>query len=164
MTAEIVVVGAGGFGREVLDVIEAMNAVQPTWTVLGVADGSPRPADVERLQRRGIRLLGADDKVLADCSPTHFVVGIGSPAIRREVAEKFESHGWMPATVAHPSATTGADVELGGGTVIWLMITAPAPTLVPDPRLTSPEIEASGLTVTKSPKTASCPTVEFRLT
>lgn len=38
MTSPIVIVGCGGFGREVCDVIDAVNAVSNTWNLLGFVD------------------------------------------------------------------------------------------------------------------------------
>ncbi|MCU1546596.1 MAG: putative acetyltransferase EpsM, partial [Homoserinimonas sp.] len=52
MTDEVVVVGAGGFGRETLDVIEAaISAGQPI-VLRGVVDSGPRVIDLQRLADR----------------------------------------------------------------------------------------------------------------
>ena len=32
---KVVIIGTGGFGREVLDVLEAVNQVSPTYEILG---------------------------------------------------------------------------------------------------------------------------------
>ena len=56
MTTELVIVGAGGHGRELYSVIAALNATARRWNVLGfVADV---PADTDSLERVGSRQLG----------------------------------------------------------------------------------------------------------
>ena len=56
MSLDVVVVGAGGHGREVLGVIQAINAADPagpTWRVLGfVDDGPPQRPGVGTLPGR----------------------------------------------------------------------------------------------------------------
>ena len=47
---ELVIVGAGGHGRETLDIVEAINAVKPTWEFAGFVDDGKIIAD--RLERR----------------------------------------------------------------------------------------------------------------
>lgn len=118
--AQLVVVGAGGFGREVIDVVDAINAAAPTlvWDLVGVVDDAPSDANLERLEKRGTSYLGTVDLHLTEPSPAHYVVGIGSPRVRRTIAERFDGAGRTAATLVHPAATTGFDVRIGGGTVI----------------------------------------------
>ena len=56
MPEPLVIVGAGGFGRETVDVVEAINAAQrhARWQLLGVADDSPSTENLARLGARGI--------------------------------------------------------------------------------------------------------------
>lgn len=115
MTADrVVIVGAGGFGREVLDVIEAAQRAGAPWEFVGfVDDGSP---DLELLAARGAPLLaGFDDPALGDAG---FVLGIGDPAIKRKVDGVASGYGLAPVSLVHPSATFGAGVEIGPGAVV----------------------------------------------
>lgn len=112
----IVIVGAGGHGREILDVVEAINqaSVTPPWLFLGfLDDGVP---DEQVLARRGTSWLGGTDR-LAELE-TSFVVGIGDPHIRRRIAETWATLRPVAAALVHPLASAGADVELGPGTVL----------------------------------------------
>jgi sugar O-acyltransferase (sialic acid O-acetyltransferase NeuD family) len=114
MTDSIVILGAGGFGREVLDVIEAVNSVQPTWNFLGfLDDGSP---DEGVLTRRGTKLLGPTD-MLGEID-AQFVIGIGSGSARARLDVLAASVGRKSATLVHPSATFGSDIEVGEGSII----------------------------------------------
>lgn len=117
----LVVVGAGGFGREVLDVVDATNAASesPAWRLLGVVDDRPTDRNLELLRRRGVRYIGSvDESLRAEGLDAHYVVGIGSPKIRRAIANKFQGAGWTAATLVHPSVTLGFDVSIGDGSVL----------------------------------------------
>lgn len=120
MTKEIIVIGAGGFGRETLDVIEAINAVAtpPTWRVIGVIDDAPSDVHVERLTRRGYSHLGAVPESLQYRTPAFYTIGIGSPSVRRRIAAAFSDAGWEAATLVHPSAVLGSEMHLSPGAII----------------------------------------------
>ena len=51
----LVIVGAGGFGREVLDIVEAINATNPMFDFLGFVDDDDS-LDLGLLRRRGARI------------------------------------------------------------------------------------------------------------
>lgn len=111
---ELVVVGAGGHGRELLDVVEAVNAVRPSYRLLGVLDdGTPDP---DLLAACGVRHLGPV-RLLAELD-AEYVVGIGSPRARRAIDLAATEWGRRPAVLVHPRAVVGRNVTLGPGTVI----------------------------------------------
>lgn len=120
MTEDIVVVGAGGFGRETLDVIEAVNArrLNPEWNIVGVIDDNPSDIHLRRVQQRGYDYLGS----LADASylfaRTRYVVGIGAPAVRSRIVNRITALSGEAATLVHPSAVLGSRVRLGKGSIV----------------------------------------------
>lgn len=118
MSEPIVVVGAGGFGREVLDVIDAINATAPTWDVLGVADDAPDQCNLDRLAARDVLYLGTVDEMIGGGKVISYVVGIGSPAARRRVASRLDSGGFTAVTLVHPTVTQGFGVTLGKGSIV----------------------------------------------
>jgi sugar O-acyltransferase (sialic acid O-acetyltransferase NeuD family) len=108
----IVIVGAGGHGREVLDVIEAVNEVsgmRPRFEFKGFLDDG-RP-DVHG---RG-PILGPTT-ALEDLGAS-YVIGIGDPRVRQAIDAR-SGHRCRAATLIHPAATVGRDVEIGAGTVL----------------------------------------------
>lgn len=117
MTKSLYIVGIGGFGREVHDVSMAINAVTPTWDFVGFIDEAPALTNLGLVSQRGSKLLGNVDYAL-DLKPARFVVGIGSPLARKRISARFEAAGWIAATLIHPQATLGHDVEIGAGSVI----------------------------------------------
>lgn len=120
MPEDIVVIGAGGFGREVLDVVRAINASQPepAWEIVGVLDDAPTEENLLRLKQQSVPCLG-DVRTFVETHPaTSYVIGIGSPAARRTVADRVDKAGWRAATLVHPAATLGFGVSIGTGTIV----------------------------------------------
>lgn len=114
----VVVVGASGFGRECLDVLDAMIRTGADLTVVGVADDAPSGLNLERLADRGVPYLGTLADALSGDAGWRFVIGIGSPSVRRRLAALLEDAGREPFTAVHPSATFGARTLVGDGSVI----------------------------------------------
>lgn len=114
---QLVVIGTGGFAREVLVVVDAINAAaaRPLWQVVGlVADWTPDPAALEVWG--DAPYLGPVD-VLDTMGPdVSYVIAVGATDGRRALAERV---GSRPAAVlVHPSAALGRDVQLGPGTIV----------------------------------------------
>lgn len=121
MSRPIVVVGAGGHGREVLDVIAACNAVEDDagYKLLGVVDDAPEQINLRRLDERGITFLGDLSSWLQHADRgVRYVIGIGSMLSRRAVDRRMTAAGFEPATLIHPSAVLGSAVRLSPGVVV----------------------------------------------
>lgn len=111
----LVIVGAGGFGREVLDIVEAVNAAGPMFDFLGFVDDDD-DLNVALLSRRHAAFLGAVD-TLAGIDGSH-VIGIGSPVARRSVDERIGAWRTRPVTITHPASSVASEVVLGPGAVL----------------------------------------------
>jgi sugar O-acyltransferase (sialic acid O-acetyltransferase NeuD family) len=125
MSIPLVIVGAGGHGREVHDVVEAINASSgpgagKVYDVLGwLDDGIP---DVELLDDRGVPHLGSIADLSSMNPEVRHVIGIGSPSVRRRVGEWAAREGRVAATLVHPAAVLGRHrIILGEGTVVCAM-------------------------------------------
>lgn len=113
---DLVIVGAGGLGREVLGLVQALNRVDQGPNFVGfVCDPEPEPALLSRI---GARWLGSIAHYLNEPMARHFVVGVGDPHDRRSLALRFEEHGLVPATLIHPTASIGPDVIIGDGSIV----------------------------------------------
>lgn len=115
----IVVVGGGGHASDVLGVIEDLQAAggpSGQLEVVGlVHDGD---IDASRFAGRGVSQVGQVDD-LASLDATAYVLAVEWPADRRALFERVAGSGLEPATLIHPTATVGAGVELGAGTVVF---------------------------------------------
>ena len=115
MKDDIVIVGTGGFAREVAEVIGAINAQQKRWNLLGYLDEN---SATHGTTVGGHGVLGGLDW-LRDHPDTGVVIGIGNPVNRAKVAGRLRDFGNQicPALV-HPRAWVGERVQLGVGTVV----------------------------------------------
>ena len=111
---DLVIVGVGGHGRELLDVVEAVNSVTPTWNFIGFLDDN---ADHPTLaQARGARILGPVSELKAlKCS---YALGIGNPSTRLKLDQMAEDCGAQPADLRHPTAVVGGGATIGKGCVL----------------------------------------------
>ncbi len=115
----LVVVGASGFGRECLDVVEAMVEAGEPLEVVGVVDDGPTELNLERLAARSVRYLGTiEDWLGFEDPPNRYVLGIGDPSTRRRVVARLDEAGMRPVAAIHPSATFGACSPVGEGAVV----------------------------------------------
>lgn len=107
----VVIVGAGGFGREVAW-IAGLCGVE----VVGFIDDSPEKASGEYAGRP---LLGPLRDVLARLpAGTFFHVAIGRNAVRRAVTEQAVAAGWRPLSIIAPSAIVAPSAVIGAGCFI----------------------------------------------
>jgi hypothetical protein len=116
MAEPLIVIGAGGFAREALDVLSAMN--DDRFDVMGVIDDSPSELNLERLVTRGIPYLGVVTPEVLPRARTWVVVAVGSPALRRVLWRRFKDYPVRMVTLAHPRAEIGSQCEIGIGAVI----------------------------------------------
>lgn len=117
--SKVVVVGASGFGRESLDVLQAMLDTGSLIDIIGVVDDAPSTKNLERLHERGITYLGAIDSAFAQIDrETKYVLGIGGPSIREKIVRRIEASGFTAFTAIHPTAVIGTEVSYQAGTVI----------------------------------------------
>jgi sugar O-acyltransferase (sialic acid O-acetyltransferase NeuD family) len=112
MTDRLVIVGAGGHGREALAVARAANRLRERWHLIGlVDDGVPDRRVVDH------SIVLGTTQFLIDHGDEH-VIAIGSPAVRRKVAERIGDAA--PAiSLVDPSAWIGDDVDLDDGAMVY---------------------------------------------
>ncbi|MBK8463322.1 MAG: NeuD/PglB/VioB family sugar acetyltransferase [Nigerium sp.] len=119
MTIRVVVVGAAGFGREALDVLDAMIADGADIEIVGVVDDAISGLNRDRLAARGVRFLGTRTSWFeSGRGMASYVLGIGNPAVRQRLADELDAAGLVPFTAIHPSVTFGACSVIGVGTVV----------------------------------------------
>lgn len=112
----VAIVGAGGFGREVLTVLRSIDPDEADLKFAGFV--SKDEPDSDLLHRARARWLGDDDTFLRDPCADAYVVGIANPLQRQEIARLFDGSGLEAISLIHPSAVIGFDVEIGRGAVV----------------------------------------------
>ncbi len=112
---DIVILGAGGFAREVAWLVEEINRQAPRWRILGFSDidATKRGSAVGKWHVRF-----SDDELVK--MGVAVAVGVGSPSVLTRTKEQF---GSLPAellpNLLHPSVLCDLErVSLGVGNVI----------------------------------------------
>ena len=110
---KLVVFGAGGHAKVVIDIIEQ----QGNYEITGLLD--------DDLKHRGRRFFGypvlgtrADLPALLSAQLRHAIVAIGDNADRAAVAAQLDQLGWRFANAVHPRASIGRGVNIGPGSVV----------------------------------------------
>lgn len=115
MEKRIAIFGAGGFGREVLQIIRDINGLQPTWSFAGFIVNSGFD---DKPIVHGFPILGDIDWLQAN-PDVHVVVAVGSSAARWRITNQIRRRCQNSfAVLVHPRAWIGQSVETGFGSVI----------------------------------------------
>lgn len=110
----LIIVGAGGQAKVLLDILLLRNA-----EILGLTDAVPLAQGTEVL---GLPVLGGDDRVLEyspeDVQLVNALGSVGHVRKRREVFQRFKALGYSFASVFHPAAVISRYADLGEGVQI----------------------------------------------
>lgn len=111
---DIVIVGAGGFGREVLQYVRDTFTDPARYRVKGLLDDQPRDT-------AGFDLA---DGMLGDTSSyavrdeDRFVIAVGNPGHRQLLSARLSARGARFLTLVHPRAYVARSAKLGAGCII----------------------------------------------
>ncbi len=111
---DIIIVGASGFGRELLSLIESINDIEPTWNVLGFIDDNPEALDGFDIE---YTVLGS----IRDWKPMGnelYALAIAAPKIKEKIVPQLKEKGAEFATIISPTASIGKRTIIGEGVVI----------------------------------------------
>lgn len=112
---DLVIIGVGGWGRGVHNIMEAANEASSSWNFLGFLESD---ITMHGQEVHGYPVLGGLEW-LRGRPQVAVSVGIGNSAARRKVTQALHPQYPNPfATVIHPRAWIGNRVSIGEGTVI----------------------------------------------
>jgi sugar O-acyltransferase (sialic acid O-acetyltransferase NeuD family) len=111
MSERILVFGAGGHGRAILELLADL----PGYAVAGLVDAAPPQGPV-----LGAPVLGDAAALpgLRAAGVALAVVAIGNPAARLATAARLEALGFTLPALLHPSAILARSASLGAGAVV----------------------------------------------
>lgn len=113
---DLIIFGASGLGREVAWAVERMNAVNPTWNLLGFMDDDDR---IQGSEINGYRVLGKTGDI-KEYPDAYFVCAVGASRVREKIINNMKSIN--PAvkfgTVIDPSVEMSDLVTIGEGSII----------------------------------------------
>lgn len=111
---DLVILGGGGFAREVAWLVDDLNQDSRAWNLLGFIDESP---DACGRDAGGHPVLGDFGWFDGGRRPK-VVCGVGGNRIRRRFVERAERLGLDFATLIHPTARVSRQAAVGRGSVI----------------------------------------------
>jgi sugar O-acyltransferase (sialic acid O-acetyltransferase NeuD family) len=114
MIQPLIIVGTGGSAHDVLDIVEATNAVSTTWELVGYLDDVRKPGE----GHLGLEVLGSLDTA-ARYEHCMFVIGSDwSYRLRPQVIARTGLPADRFATLVHPRAGVSSRARIGSGVVI----------------------------------------------
>lgn len=118
MKKKIILAGAGGCMRELIWQMEEQNRIRPTWEIIGYVDAA-QDAETVFVGGRSYPYLGTDDFLLSRTEAVNVAVCVGSPRLRRRIAQKLIQNPCLqfPPLVLSDTKIC-EDVRLGQGVII----------------------------------------------
>lgn len=109
----LIIIGAGGLGREVAWLVEDINRDSRTYDFLGFLD------DKSTSTVEGYPVIGTTEQWLtAPDARVRVVCAVGDPLIRYKIVQRFIGSHVSFATLVHPSVHHSRWVEFGPGTIV----------------------------------------------
>ena len=118
MNAPLFIIGAGGFGREVFSIIEALESSGGVPHPTGFIDDAPSPADLQQVDVLRSRVVGSVDDLIRRTEPFSAVLAIGSASARKTIARLLAHSPVTFPVLVHPDTTMGCHVRLAEGVVV----------------------------------------------
>ncbi len=112
---KIFILGAGGFGRELLQWIKDINEEKPTWEIGGFLDDNLNALDN---YEHDVKVVGT----IKDWVPKEdeeFALAFGSPALKRKIVSLMKEKSAKFATIVHPTALLSPFAHYGEGLIMF---------------------------------------------
>lgn len=113
---DIIVIGAGGLGKEVIWLIERINKEEHIWNILGFVDDD---VDLENVQMNVYQVLGTTSWLKNYPEEVHVVCAIAKPSIRKKIVNGLMCNKNIKfASLVDPAAIVSDLVTIGVGSII----------------------------------------------
>lgn len=116
---DILIIGAGGIGRETAWIIEEINEVKPTWNLLGYIDEN---SEIHGKELNGYKVLGGLEVLEKLEEKPYVVVAIANCSVKKSIVTKLgEKYNF--ATIIYPTVRISKSIEIAQGTIIYPGVT-----------------------------------------
>lgn len=111
---KIAIVGAGGFAREILTLINDINKIKPQYEVIGFI-GKDKSQTIH-----GYPVIGSDEEVNNTTEPLSVVIAVGVPGLKARIRNKYNNPLISFPILIHPSVILGdtESIKIGKGSII----------------------------------------------
>lgn len=112
---DILIIGAGGFGREVKVLLDDINKKKPTYNFIGYFDDGLEKGT----QINGFKVLGNISEVNNFSTDIQVAIAVGTPKTKEEIVRKLNKEQIHFPALIHPSVIYNTDsVAIGKGAII----------------------------------------------
>ena len=94
---DLIIIGCGGFGREVVEYVKLINKEETTWNFLGFVDDNENASTIE-----GYNILGGLNELYRMVDRVYACIAIANIDARKRIAYECEQHGVHFATIVSP--------------------------------------------------------------
>ena len=126
----LVIIGAGDLGKEIVWLVEDINKLTPTYLILGFLDDDPKKSGTDFY---GYKVLGGTELLteLGAKMPMSAVVAIQNGGVRKKIVEAHpEFNRWE--NIIHPTAVIAGSCSVGRGNVVFPQVTISVDTVIGD--------------------------------
>lgn len=122
----LLLIGAGGLGRETSEAIRAINAARPTFDVIGFLDDDPSLTGADR---DGTPVVGTLDEIgqFADVQLVLTTAGTHDLRSRERIAARLSMPVSAYPAIVHPTAVLSGGTELGPGCIVLASVVTTTP-------------------------------------
>lgn len=111
----IVIIGAGGVGRETSLIIQQINELEPTWNLIGFIDDNK---DNWGKVINGYSVIGGIDSLEFLTPNTYVLIAIANYEVKKKIVNKINNKLKF-ATIIHPKVWVHDYMTIGEGTIIY---------------------------------------------
>jgi len=112
---DIIIIGAGGVGRETAMLIEDINRIKDEWRLLGYVDDNQ---DIFGKFINGYKVIGNIDWLNTVENDIYVVCTVSNPIIKHHIINKLMNSHIKFANLIHPTAVISKHVDLGQDLII----------------------------------------------
>ena len=112
---DIVIIGAGGVGRETAWIIEQINMRRPTWNIIGFIDDNE---EIWNSEINGYNVIG-NLRCLNDLeNKPYVIISIANYKVKKIIVNKLENK-FEFATIVHPDVYLNKTITIGKGSIVY---------------------------------------------
>lgn len=136
MLKDIVIIGAGGVGRETALIIEDINEVNQQWNLIGFVDDGKEENEIIN----GYKVLGKLQYLKDYSKEVYVVCAIANYNVKKMIVEQLkENKNIKFATLIHPSTKLNSTVFIGEGCIVYQNVIITANITIGDHVIISPK-------------------------
>ena len=111
----LIIIGAGGVGREVSLIVKQINELEPTWNMIGFIDDN---IDNWGKVVNGYSIIGGLDSLDFFSDETYVVIAIANYEVKKKIISRLKGR-YKFATIVHPKVWIHDFMTLGEGSIVY---------------------------------------------